>query len=146
MDIVDNTVLIPIAVLLVVAAYVVFKSPAKFTEVTVGNVTLNAEIADTWPKQVRGLMFRQSLPSNQGMLFIFSSDGYPGIWMANMSIPIDILWIDSRHKVVDIVENAQPCGILCPTYTPKSEARYVLEVNAGFVKKHGIEVGDIVKF
>ena len=146
MDIVDNAILIPIAILAMVAFYVFFKSPAKFTDVTVGNVTINAEIADTIPKQIKGLMFRDSLPKNQGMLFIFGSDGYPGIWMMNMSIPIDILWIDSKHKIVDIVENAQPCRLLCPSYTPKSAARYVLEVNAGFVEKNGIEIGDKAGF
>jgi uncharacterized protein len=91
-------------------------------------------------------MFRDSLPSNQGMLFTFGSDGYPGIWMMNMSFPIDIIWIDSQHRVADIVEDAQPCGIICSTYNPSAESRYVLEVNAGFAKKNRVSIGDEVGF
>ncbi|TAL48632.1 DUF192 domain-containing protein [archaeon] len=142
----DYTVLVPIALVVIIAAYFILKSPARFIDVRLGNTTVHAEVADTFPKQMKGLMFRGSMPANQGMLFTFGYDGYHGIWMMNMSFPIDIIWVDSQQKVVDIVKNAQPCRIICPTYKPESEARYVIEVNAGFAKKHGVEIGDKVRF
>lgn len=138
--------LLIIVILALVLVYFVFRSKTTFKKVTIGKVEIEAEVADTLPKQIRGLMFRKSLPEKSGMLFLFNSDDYYGIWMMNMSFPIDIIWINSEHKIVDIVKDAPPCGIICQTYHPKEKARYVLEVNAGFTDKYTIKVGDSVKF
>ena len=135
---------------LAVIAYAYFslsKSNAKFTSVKIGNATVNAEVADTFAKQIRGLMFRKSINENDGMLFTFSSEGYQGIWMMNMSFPIDIIWINSSRQVVSIQKNAQPCTLTsCPTYKPSEPAMFVLEVNAGFCGKHDIKVGSKSQF
>jgi len=121
------------------------KNSTKYATVEIGNATVDAEIADTMAKQMRGLMFRQTMKEDEGMLFAFGKDDYYGIWMMNMSFPIDIIWI-ADDKVVDIAKDAQPCKMLCPTYVPKEKASYVLEVNSGFSEKHGIEIGTSVKF
>ena len=138
--------IIIIALVLIVAVFFLkgIMQPAKRMEVKVGNATVNAEVADTLPKQIKGLMFRSSLPQNEGMLFDFGEEGYHEIWMMNMSFPIDIVWINNG-KVVDIRGDAQPCKIFCPSYGPKEPARYVLEVNANFTNKHGIKIGTKVE-
>ena len=136
---------ITLAIILIVL-YFVFQSKPVTKKVTIGNTEIEAEVADTLPKQIKGLMFRKNIPENGGMLFVFGNDDYYSIWMMNMSFPIDIIWIDSGHKIVDMVKNAQPCGIACPSYEPKAKARFVLEVNAGFTNKHSVKIGDLVNF
>ncbi|MBI4010047.1 MAG: DUF192 domain-containing protein [Candidatus Aenigmarchaeota archaeon] len=133
--------------LLAAAIILIFinKSELKYARVIVGNTSVKAEVADTALKQVKGLMFRKSLPENEGMLFIFDKEDYYGFWMMNTSIPLDIIWINKDMEIVHIEKNVQPCGILCPIYKSKEKAIYILEVNAGFVKKHGIEVGHFVE-
>ena len=110
----------------------------------IGGTVIKVEIADTMEKQVRGLMFRENLGENEGMLFVFGREDFQGIWMMNMSFPIDIIWIDSNNKIVDIAKEAQPCRLNCPTYIPKERAKYVLEVNSEFAEKHTIKIGDKV--
>ena len=102
---------------------------------------LTAELADNIPKQMRGLMFRSSLPETEGMLFVFADEQKRGFWMMNTSIPLEALHVNSKGIIVDIV-SMEPCkSISCPTYTGKEPAEYVLEVNSGFVKKNGIIIG-----
>lgn len=120
----------------------------KFVAVNIGNGTVNAGVADTQPKQIRGLMFRESLPENGGMLFVFPGEGRYGMWMMNVSIPLDIIWLDKDKKVIYIKEAAQPCGALaiCPSYSPESDAKYVLETNSGYAKRHKIDLGSGAEF
>ncbi len=105
--------------------------------------TIRAEIAATEPERERGLMFRESLPQNAGMLFVFDEPGLHAFWMKNTLIPLDMLWLDTGGRIVSIAESAQPCKTPeCPTYPPHAQASYVLEVNSGFTKKHQLRVGD----
>jgi len=141
-----NEIILLIAILVAIFFIVFGKSETKYIDVKIGNETVHSEVADTWPKRIRGLMFRDSLPKNEGMFFIFDSDEKYGFWMMNMSFPIDIIWIDSGKRIVYFVEDAQSCKIFCQTYSPDKEARYVLEVNSGFVQQHDIEIGQKVEF
>ncbi len=101
------------------------------------------EIAQTQEERKKGLMFRDSLDPQKGMLFVFKEEGLYSFWMKNTLIPLDIIWIDEDKKVVDIKENAQPCREeKCESFSPKEEARYVLELNAGEVRDIGLELGD----
>jgi len=120
----------------------------KFVSVKIGNATVHAELADTEPKQMRGLMFRDNLPKDGGMLFTFGRDGKYGIWMMNTSVALDILWLEKNKKVVYMKEDAQPCDALlvCSSYSPDEDSRYVLEVRAGYAKSHGIKIGSVAKF
>jgi len=118
-------------------------------KITIDNVMLNVEIADDSEKIQRGLMYRDMLPENQGMLFIFDEERKYQFWMMNMKINLDMIWLDSNGKVVHIVEDAAPCidsahTSQC-TYNPDEPAKYVLEVNSGFVKKHGINENSIMR-
>jgi uncharacterized membrane protein (UPF0127 family) len=120
-------------------------STAKGPYVIIAGVRLSVEVVDTLAERGRGLSGREMLPENNGMLFVFDTPGRYGFWMYGMKFPLDIIWIDERLRVVYFVENAQPCVNICETYEPPEDALYVLEVNAGFVKKYGLKVGDVVE-
>lgn len=101
------------------------------------------EVPDDLEESVRGLMFRKHLPWNAGMLFPYSDEERRTFWMKNTLIPLDMIFIDSSFKIVEIKENIPPCQQdECPTYPSQEPAQYVLEVNAGFVQEKGVKVGD----
>ncbi|MFH1586781.1 MAG: DUF192 domain-containing protein [Candidatus Diapherotrites archaeon] len=107
-------------------------------------ICVNVEVADTPDKRSLGLMFRESLGGNEGMLFIFPNEGIYPFWMKNTLIPLDMIWVNGDMKIVHI-EHAVPCVTeTCPSYRPANPAKYVVEVNAGFTDEKGIEIGDIV--
>lgn len=115
----------------------------------VGNTTINVEIART-PEDIRqGLSLKEKLAENEGMLFdIPYKNSRPTFWMKDMLISLDIIWIKD-DKIVSIHENLPPSPKNVPDeskerYTPDSPVDYVLEVNSGFVKQHGITIGDQV--
>jgi hypothetical protein len=109
----------------------------KFEDGTI----VNAEIAKD---KAKGLMFREGLGENEGMLFTFDEEGIYSFWMKNMKFPIDIIWLDKDFKVVHIEENVQPCTTnYCPTYKSNLPAKYVLEVGAHFSSSHSLNVGDV---
>ena len=112
----------------------------------INNVSIRAEIADNMITRSKGLMFRKSLPENEGMLFVFDREGYHRFWMMNMSFPIDIIWINNEKKVAYIVKDAEPCVLTCNSYVSEKEAKYVLEVNANFTTKNKIKIGTKVNF
>ena len=113
--------------------------------VVVRGVKLWVEVADTPDERGRGLSDRDMLPKDAAMLFVFETPGKHGFWMYRMRFPLDIIWIDEGLRVVYFVENVKPCVNVCETYEPPADALYVLEVNAGFVKSHGVMVGDKVE-
>lgn len=138
-----------IALLLLIIILVIVFNPfktANYTKVRIGNVTVNAEIADTAFKKAKGLMGRKSLKESEGMLFPFNTEDYYRFWMMNMSIPIDIIYLNKNKTVVDIWQNAQPCGLSCNSYAPKEKAMYVLEVKANFTERHNVKVGSKASF
>lgn len=138
------TILIIPFILIIFFLVKLIPTETTYKTVKIGNATIKAEVADSVQKQVQGLMFRESLPSNNGMLFVFQNEGYPGIWMINTSFPIDIIWIGKDMKITEIVGDAQPCMVNCTTYFPSEKALYVLEVNTGFVAKNKIRAGSSV--
>ncbi len=108
----------------------------------------DALLADSPLKQAIGLMYRNKIGDNEGMLFIFGRPSYYGIWMHNMRFPIDIIWIDEKKRVAHIVEGAEPCKSIlnCKVYKPAKPASAVLEVNAGTAKRLGIKLGGTLEF
>ena len=110
-----------------------------------GPVRVFVEVADDPLERARGLMFRESLAEDAGMLFVFGDEKVRSFWMHSTLIPLDMMFIDGDLTIVDIVEGAVPCEASpCPLYTSSAPARYALEVNAGFVQNHGIAIGDVV--
>lgn len=112
-----------------------------------GAVVIGVEVAQSDVERARGLMGREGLSEGSGMLFIFDSETQHGFWMKDMNFPIDIIWIDSEFRVVDITGGAVPCvGEPCTIYSPGAPARYVLEVSSGFASVNGVEIGDVTFF
>lgn len=120
---------------------------SRVREVVVRGNSVSVELAQTVEERAKGLMERSSLAYNSGMLFIFPRAGVYSFWMKNTRIPLDITWIDKDKRIVYIEHNVQPClELVCPKYRPTGEASYVLETNAGWMKKAEVEAGDFVEF
>ncbi len=106
--------------------------------------SLDIEIAETDYEIETGLMYREDMEQNQGMLFIFPDVAYHSFYMKNTLIPLDLIFIDDNLQVVTIKANAQPLdesGI--PSEVP---VQYVLEVNAGLAAIWGLETGDKIVY
>ena len=103
-----------------------------------------AEIANTEEKRERGLSGRKNLPEDTGMIFIFEIPTRYSFWMKDMRFPLDIIWIDENKKIVAISENISP-STYPNSFSPTDPVKYVLEVNAGWAEKNGVEVGDFIE-
>ncbi|SHO47472.1 conserved exported hypothetical protein [Nitrosotalea sinensis] len=150
-------VLIPIAIAAVIIGIVgIITIPAdsKLAEVKFPRGTikldgkiLDVQIAETDAQKVRGLMFQNQLPDDQGMIFVFNQEQIVPIWMLNMQFPLDIIWFDTNGNVVHIEKNVLPCKSALETATctvqnaDGKKAKYVLEVTGGFTDKFHITEG-----
>lgn len=98
----------------------------------------------------RGMMFRDSLAPNHGMIFYHGKMGKYAYWTYQNRIPLDFLWIDEQHHIVEMELDKAPCPSKaaheCPTFGGDEEASYVLELNAGDAAKHRLKVGDSLDF
>ena len=109
--------------------------------------TVDLELATTPEETTSGLMFRPSLAANRGMLLLWSEERYATIWMMNVLVPLDIVYLDDAGKVIEVVADARPCTAEpCPRFTPDEPSRAVLEMAAGSAVAHGITVGANIKF
>jgi len=112
-----------------------------------GGMAVTAELAVSEAERGRGLMFREKLLPDQGMLFVFEEEGYHSFWMKNTLIALDLVWLDASRRIVHIEAGAPPCREEpCPTYGPKIPARYVLELKAGSAAAFGIKLYDQLQF
>lgn len=117
------------------------KESGSFVDLPDGT-RINVELAITPEEQQKGLMFREELQENTGMLFIQSEPRLTAFWMKNTLIPLDIIFIDENSKIIN-VERAVPCEqTACVTYPSKDKAKYVLEINAGESKTHNLKPND----
>ena len=113
--------------------------------VEIGGKRFSVEIADTQQKQALGLMFRDQMPADQGMLFIFPAEAPRSFWMKNTRIPLDIMYFDKDLKLVGISADTPPCRVKhCPSYPSIAPAKYVLELNAGTASELGVGLGDLL--
>jgi uncharacterized membrane protein (UPF0127 family) len=114
----------------------------------IGDHSFSLEIADTPDERAVGLMGRDTLPLETAMLFVFETERTWPFWMKNTSILLDILWINSSGKIVDIQtmypEPGKPDKDLT-VYEPASPALYALEINGGLAKKYGFSPGTLVQ-
>ncbi|NQV39809.1 MAG: DUF192 domain-containing protein [Nitrosopumilus sp.] len=111
--------------------------------ILIDDVPLEVQIADSEPRRVRGLMFQDQLPYDEGMIFVFTEPGLYSLWMLNMQFPLDMIWFDQDGSIVHIEKNIPPCKTVveittCQSIIPDNEASYVLEVTAGFVDQNNI--------
>ena len=152
-------VLIPIsiaAVIIGVVGLMTMPSEIKLESVEfpmgtikVDDIPLQVLIADTEPRRVRGLMFEDQLPYDQGMIFVFEKSGIYSLWMLNMQFSLDMIWFDQDGKVVHIEKDVPPCKTAleittCQSIIPDEEAVYVLEVTSGFVDQNNITKDSIL--
>ena len=122
-------------------------APAVIPLTLPSGTVLQAEVMVKDEDRAMGLMFRPSLPKDRGMLFVFETSDFHGIWMKNCKFPIDILWLDENRKVVHLEEAVPPCKAdPCPVYEPLREAAYVVELNAKQARKEKALVGSEIKF
>ena len=112
--------------------------------VELGGKRYQVEIADNDDERARGLMFRDSMESDRGMLFIHDTEEPQAYWMKNTRIPLDILYFDNARKLVSQQRDVPACtlGDGCPPYPSDAPARYVLELNAGQAEKLNLKDGD----
>ena len=105
---------------------------------------LTIEIANNEAETTQGLMYRRTMPDSCGMVFVFPDSQPRNFWMKNTYLPLDILYLDESKKIVTIQANRTPFSQeAIPSF---ENAKYVLEVNAGYCKRKGIEKGDAVKW
>ncbi len=109
--------------------------------------TIIADLAISEEDRARGLMFRETLFDDQGMLFVFEEEGLYSFWMKNMNIAIDILWLDKDKRIIHLERNVPPCKKdPCPSYAPQVHAKYVLELNAGSIEKRKLKLYERIDF
>ena len=107
-------------------------------------VVVTVEVAATNAKRELGLMFRRHLDDQAGMIFLFKQPQHLTFWMKNTLIPLDMIFADSDGRIVGIVENVAPLSESLDAVD--GDSQYVLEVNGGFCKRHGIIAGDRLRF
>lgn len=109
----------------------------------VGGIEIQVEIADDADERQRGLMYRESLAEDQGMLFVYPEQRILGFWMRNTLIPLDIAYIDREGRIVDI-QQMEPQTT--ETHDSAAPAMYALEMNQGWFEANGIRIGDLIEF
>lgn len=107
-------------------------------------VTVHVEVAADDETRQRGLMFRRHMADDAGMIFLFDEPEHQSFWMHNTYLPLDMIFIREDMSVLGVVENATPQTD--DAREVPGESKYVLEVNAGFARRHGIGPGTQVRF
>ena len=127
-----------------------FKVTQKYlqTKVTVNNVDLTVYLAMNNKQIIKGLVIKNQLKENQGMLFVYQRPAKYRFSMRGMKFPIDIIWLNNARKVIHIEHSLEPCpsNIDCPKFIPSAAALYVLETMAGFSNKHDVKIGTQIDF
>jgi uncharacterized membrane protein (UPF0127 family) len=123
-------------------------APAQIPLKLPSGKALTVEVMVRDEDRAMGLMFRPSLASDRGMLFVFERPDFHGIWMKNCRFPIDIVWLDEGRKVVHVAEGVPPCKAdgPCPAYQPLRRALYVVEMGAGQARREKAVLGSSVEF
>ncbi|MFZ2125346.1 MAG: DUF192 domain-containing protein [Candidatus Saccharimonadales bacterium] len=141
-------ILIIAAIVVAAVLFVIIPNlPQSTTNVRLGDGIFRAQVAKTDYSREKGLSDITSLTPDQALLMVFPvADKWP-IWMKDMKVPIDIIWLDSNKKVVYIVKNAEPPGDSTPqTFTPRTSAKYVIELPAGTVDSRAILSDSLASF
>jgi len=134
-------------VLILVLALAAAVPPSAPVCVMPDGTRVHLELALSDEEKQLGLMFRDVLPADHGMLFIFDADGPLDFWMKNTFISLDFVWVSAAGEVVDVRAGVPPCrSDPCATYGSGKPARAVLEVNAGFAAAHGVRPGVQLRF
>lgn len=111
---------------------------------------IRAETVRNSVDMMRGMMFRDALAPDRGMLFVHQKPERYGYWMYQVRIPLDIVWMDKDGRIVEISANTPPCpskiASACPSFGGNEIAQYVLELAGGQAARHGLRVGEVLSF
>jgi uncharacterized membrane protein (UPF0127 family) len=124
---------------------VTFAQAKALLDTDEGSVLIDVEVAETDEQRARGLMHRESLDNQSGMLFVFFEPMRGGFWMKNTLIPLSIAFFDVDGRILEILD-MDPCkGDPCPSYDPGVTYMGALEVNQGAFEEWGVEEGDFIR-
>jgi uncharacterized membrane protein (UPF0127 family) len=136
----------PLYIILLAAVFLYRDGPAALAAEVSGatgqKAVIRLEVANTAWKKMKGLMHRESLAADAGMLFGFRFIRRPSFWMKNTLIPLDLIVVAADGTIREIRENLAPRST--DRITPDSDCRYIIEVNGGFCRAHGVVAGDAV--
>jgi len=118
----------------------------RFLDGKTGKViaSIEIEVADDDAEREQGLMYRDTMAENAGMLFLMGIEETQSFWMKNTIISLDIMYADSDRRIVSIHKNCKPYSL--DQIISAEPAAYVVEVNAGYTSKYNIKVGDVISF
>ena len=136
-----------VLMILVLLFLFLLKQKQPISQACINETCFQVEVAQTQEEMKKGLMFREYLDKNKGMLFVFEIKGNYPFWMKNTLILLDIIWINENNQIVFIKENAEPCKEEdCLIIDPNQNAKYVLEIKGGLSKEMNIKIGDKIEF
>jgi len=122
-------------------------APAGPRVVLPDGAPIHVEVAADNATREQGLMYRDQLAADRGMIFLFPATAEYSFWMKNTLIPLDMIWIDEGYKIVHISHDVPPCKAdPCPSYPPNVLSKSVLELASGVAAKHRLALGQTVRF
>jgi len=128
------------------AVYVLWPQLQPHTTLHLGDGIFTAQVAKTQAARDRGLTGTPSLSADNAMIFVYDTDGKWPINMKDMNFPIDIVWLNKDKQVIYIVKNVPPESYPYQQFTPKDDARYVVELAAGVVGQKSIDINATAQF
>jgi uncharacterized membrane protein (UPF0127 family) len=138
----ESSVQVAVAAALALAAGLAAAQPAAPTvRLNAGIHLITAEVADNDATRTRGLMFRESLAPNHGMLFVFERKGIHCMWMRNTLIPLSVAFIDDDGRIVNIEDMAPQTEV---SHCARAPVRYALEMSRGWFASRGIKPGAVI--
>ncbi len=130
-----------VAALVVAASLARAEAPLPVTQVKVAGHALRVEVVATTEQRSRGLMFREKLAKNDGMLFVFDEPGYHAMWMKNTPLPLSVAFVDGEGRILNVAD-MEPQTL--ESHAAAGPARYAIETNKGWFGERGIKAGDKV--
>jgi uncharacterized membrane protein (UPF0127 family) len=122
-------------------------SQIKVIPLYIGSHKFTVEVADTQQKWVTGLMYREYVADDFGMLFVSSSEEHRSFWMKNCRVHLDIIFLDSNKQIINMHINVPPCKFEpCVGYPSDRPAQYVLELRGNRAKELNLKPGDTISF
>lgn len=110
---------------------------------------IRAEVLTAPEEMAKGMMFRDALPAGRGLLFVHAKPGPYTYWMSNVKAPLDIIFMNSNRRIVEISANTPPCLTKpedCPVYGGHTDEQFVLELRAGEAQRLGLKDGETLEF